>query len=237
MSKNSLFRNSLGGYNKDDVQRYIDDLNVRFTEREDELEAQIKALKKELEILPALKAEKEKAEKLEKELEILKKENSDLSDAIAAQGVELEAKSGELETANSQNLTLMAKVDELTKENTSLHDEYSGKVKELKALSDETEVLKKTLEQEKSDFEKRTEEMLLEIQNQAEKVIERANETADLIVSNAKKKADEEAARYVARENHQVNTEKKKDNLSEMLDSHKGKMDNFFSSIIKAFKG
>ena len=236
MSKNSLFRNSLSGYNKDDVQRYIDDLNVRFTEREDELEAQIKSLKKELEILPELKAEKEKAQKLEKELDVLKKENSDLSCAIAAQGNELETKSGELENSKSENLTLKAKVDELKRENESFHADYSDKIKELKKLSDETEELRKNLDREKAAFEERVEAMLLEIQSQAELVIEKANETAEMIVANAKKKADENVSKAPVRESQFTYTEKKKDNLSEMLDSHKGKMDNFFSSIIKAFK-
>ena len=110
-------------------------------------------------------------------------------------------------------------------------------LKELKKISDETEELKRDLNAEKAEFERRAEAMLLEIQSQAELVIEKANETAEMIVSNARKKADENLAKSPIRESQFSYTEKKKDNLSEMLDSHKGKMDNFFSSIIKAFKG
>ena len=61
MAKNALFRNSIGGYNKNDVTRYIEELNVQYTDRGNELESEIKQLKKELEALPALMAEKEKA--------------------------------------------------------------------------------------------------------------------------------------------------------------------------------
>ena len=96
MAKNALFRNTFCGYNKNDVTRYIEELNVQYTDRGNELEGEIKQLKKELEALPALMAEKERALKLSEENEALKRENKDLSDAIKAQGEELDAKKEEL---------------------------------------------------------------------------------------------------------------------------------------------
>ena len=252
MAKNALFRNSLGGYNKEDVQQYIDDLNVRFCDREDELEAEIKSLKKELEILPELKAEKQKAQELEKENELLKKENSDLSEAIKAQGDKIEEKEEELLKLGIEKEDLSKKFDEITKkfdeltkkydelysQKTLLQSECDEKLRRQKALCEDAEALKRELEFEKADFERRAEDMLGEIQSQAEQVIEKANETAELIVANAKKKAEQSAVRPVRNDYASHSSyDKKKDNLSDMLDSHKSKMDGFFSSIVKAIRG
>ena len=108
--------------------------------------------------------------------------------------------------------------------------------KELEALASETESLRKHLEDDKSAFEKRAEEMLIQIQSQAKAVIDKANETAELIISNAKKKAAE-AAKGGSDSLSLEAPAKKKDGLSDILESHKSKMDSFFSAITKSFMG
>ncbi|MBR2021809.1 MAG: hypothetical protein IJ939_05170, partial [Clostridia bacterium] len=78
MARDSLFRNSIGGYNKDDVNRYIEELGIQYTDRENELEGEIRELRKELEVLPSLIAEKERAAVLDTKLEDLKNEAREL---------------------------------------------------------------------------------------------------------------------------------------------------------------
>ena len=59
MAKDSLFRTSFSGYNKDDVTAYIEDLNIQFNENSVLLENRIKALEKENSIIPTLLEAKE----------------------------------------------------------------------------------------------------------------------------------------------------------------------------------
>lgn len=243
MAKDALFRTGIGGYNKDDVNRYIEELGIQFTEREDELEGEIKELKRELEVLPSLRAEKERAEKLSEELEALKKENADISEAIRAQGEELAAKNEALGSLTAEKDALEIRTKELNdtsealrSDNARLKAEFEIKVKELQALEAETEHLRLELENDKHAFEKRAEDMLVQIQAQAKAVIEKANETAELIISNAKKKAKDVTSGNPDALSADVHT-KKKDGLSDILESHKSKMDSFFSAITKTFMG
>ena len=243
MAKDALFRNSLGGYNKSDVNRYIEELGIQYTERGNELESEIKQLRQELEVLPSLRAEKERAEALDKEIEALKKENADLSEAIKAQGEELEAKKEALSSLTAEKDALDIRIKELSEreeklsaENAKIKAEFELKVKELEALDAETRELKMQIENEKSEFEKRAEEMLVQIQAQAKAAIDKANETAELIISNARKKAGEIASK-VSDGSSDTASPKKKDGLADILESHKSKMDSFFAAIAKTIMG
>lgn len=244
MSKDALFRNSIGGYNKDDVKRYIEDLNIQFTDREGELEAEIKQLKMELEVVPELRKEKERAEVLESELSALRKENGDLSEAIKAQGEELEETKASYNNIKAEKDALDIRVNELIERETKLQGEasklqadYNMKVNELRAMSDETDRIKDALQAEKAEFERRASDMLMQIQDEAKAIIDKANETAELIVSSARRKAQDEASKAPASDTSFTYSDRKKDNLSDILESHKNKMDSFFSGIMKAFKG
>ncbi|MBQ7399011.1 MAG: hypothetical protein IJW06_00935 [Clostridia bacterium] len=242
MAKDALFRNSLGGYNKDDVNRYIEELAVQYTDRENELEGEIKELKKELEVLPSLIAEKERAQILDTKLEDLKNEAKKLAEQLEESKTELEEKSGKLSAVTAEKDALELRIKEMNGANENLRDEnakvkaeYDIKVKELEVMELKTTEIKKQLEDEKIAFEKRAEEMLIQIQSQAKSVIEKANETAELIISNAKKRAS-----GVSKGAHDLSAEvssKKKDGLSDILESHKSKMDSFFSAITKTFMG
>ena len=242
VAKDALFRNSLGGYNKDDVNRYIEELAVQYTDRENELEGEIKELKKELEVLPSLIAEKERAQILDTKLEDLKNEAKKLAEQLEESKTELEEKSGKLSAVTAEKDALELRIKEMNGANENLRDEnakvkaeYDIKVKELEVMELKTTEIKKQLEDERIAFEKRAEEMLIQIQSQAKSVIEKANETAELIISNAKKRAS-----GVSKGAHDLSAEvssKTKDGLSDILESHKSKMDSFFSAITKTFMG
>ena len=245
MAKNSLFRNSLGGYNKNDVNRYIEELGVQYADRGNELEGEIKALKKELEVLPSLLEEKEKAQKLSSENELLKKEISDISEAIKAQGEELEEKKALLTSLTAEKDALEIRVKELierdeklTADNARIAAQAEIKEKELQQSINEYNSYKALLDDEKAEFERRAEEMLLQIQEEARAVIDRANDTANHIVADAKRKADEiKPSVSSSSTSSPVSHEKKKDSLSDMFESHKSKMDSFFAAITKTFRG
>ena len=85
MAKDSLFRISLQGFNKQDVLDYIENLNVRYNKQTKELEGEIDELNKQLEMLPELLKAKENYDKLKEENEILLKEKNDLEEALKAQ--------------------------------------------------------------------------------------------------------------------------------------------------------
>ena len=232
VAKNSLFRSSLGGYSKEDVNRYIDELGIKFSQREDELEGEIKRLKSELEVLPSLIAEKERAKVLDEKLGDLKNEAQGLAKQLEEKTRAFDEASVSLSEVTAQRDALEVRTKELSAECERLHTDVARAKAELEANIRETEALKNQLEDDKNDFEKRAEEMLIQIQAQAKSVIDKANETAELIVSNAKKKSAKgefEAASPAS--------SKKKDGLSDMLENHKSKMDSFFSAITKAFMG
>lgn len=249
MAKNALFRTGFRGYNRNDVTRYIEQLNVLFSDKENELSTQIKVLQNQLEVLPELEKEKERAQRLESELEALKKENADLTDAIGAQGKALEEKEASLADVTAKKDALEMRVGELSERCTLLESEkakrcaeFEVKLRELKELSDETDALKASLYAEKEEFEKNADKMLLQIQNEAKATVDRANETAREIIEQAKKRASSLSTAPLGDTSTKspepsYSTIKKKDSFSELLDSHKSKMDSFFANLSKTLRG
>ena len=250
MAKDALFRNSLGGYNKDDVNKYIEELNVQYTDRGNELETEIRQLRKELEVIPALKADAEKASFLSSEVESLKKETSDLSQAITAQGNELEAKKGEIEALISGKNALELSISHLTQENESLkkeleasrHDfkeekeKLSDKEARLNDLIAENEAKQSALDSEKADFDKQVDDVLAQLQQEAKSIIDKANEAARLIIKDARKKAEGTGTKPYA-PSRPAYTSSKKHEYSEKINGHRSKMDSFFDAITKTLMG
>ena len=230
MAKDSLFRTSLQGFNKQDVTDYIDNLNIRYNKQTDELEDEITALKKELEAMPELIRAKEDYDKLKEENELLQKEKNDLADALKAQGAELEEKEQLLEEAFSENA------------------EYRKRIKQLEATSKDY----LSSNTGRDNFTEEFEEILSQARKEAESVIVRAKELAGEIVDTAKEKArvQEETARAQAQEAIRQSDEavrdnlkkvkylnRKKDELSGIFKNHKTQMDSFFTSITQTLKG
>ena len=75
-----MFRNSRKGYDKSDVNRYIEDMNIRFTTAENHYVSTIRMLERDLD---AARSEPIKAEALQKELEKLKEEIGELKSELA----------------------------------------------------------------------------------------------------------------------------------------------------------
>ncbi len=223
---NALFRNSLGGYNKDDVTRYIEDLNIQFNEHSDELESQIKALKLETEVIPTLKDAAELCPVLDKENTELKKERDDLTQAIKAQGDELtacieekkrleekctalEEKTKELEEKTRQLEEKLSALNLSFSENQNLlssqKNEYEERISAIKREAAEKEAdfisalsqKKQQEEIERRELEEQAEQLLEMARQEAQSVMERANELAEKIIENAKRKARKELSRTV----------------------------------------
>ena len=117
MARDSLFRNSIGGYNKDDVNRYIEELGIQYTDRENELEGEIRELRKELEVLPSLIAEKERAAVLDTKLEDLKNEARELARQLEDEKRELDEKTGLLSTVTAEKDALEIRIKEMNEAN------------------------------------------------------------------------------------------------------------------------
>ena len=230
MAKDSLFRTSLQGFNKQDVLDYIENLNVRYNKQSEVLEGEILELKKELEKLPELIRAKESYDKLKEENELLLKEKNDLDQALKAQSKVLEEKEQLLEEAFAEN------------------SEYAEKLRNMengKAVSSEDS-------QDTESLSKEFEGILSQARNEAKSEIMKAQELARDILDNAKEKAKvhEEEAKEKAQEAIKQSDRavrdnlkkvkylnRKKDELSNIFMSHKSQMESFFTSITQSLKG
>ena len=258
MAKDTLFRNSISGYNKDDVNRYIEELNIQYNDRGDELESEIRQLKKELEVIPELQKEKQRADALASEIDVLKKENSDLSDAIGAQGDKLEETNKELVDALTKKDSLEKDILRLEEKNSVLESENdklrhdvsvlkSGfdseksrleeKNSELRRKLEEVQQMKQNLQNDKDEFDRRVDEILMQIQTEAKAIISKANETAGNIIKDARRKAAEAGIRTSSYSSPSHTQHPRRDEYSEKIDSHKSKMDSFFAAISKTLRG
>ncbi len=227
MAKDSLFRTSLSGFNKQDVTQYIEELNISYNRQTQELEGEINSLKKELEVLPELIQEKEQNKKLCEENEALKKEISDLNEAIKAQGEKSDENEKLLSESLDENKKLLEKLDLIQKEKDALEAECATK---LSRHDEEAKELEAILSQARLE---------------AESVIEKAKSLARQIVDKAKSKARIEADEMVRQSNEAVRDNirkvkylsRKKDELGDIFKNHKSQMDSFFSSISKSLNG
>ena len=237
MAKNSLFRNSVGGYNKADVTAYIENLNIEFEKKIDEYEGEIRVLKQQIEEGQAVSA----------------KEIADLNQAIAAQGEVISGKDGEIAVLAAEKadleariLVLEADVARLTEETEAQKSQITSLTLEaeraVKTLEEEREAMAERLQAEESEFAAHVEETLEQIQTEAEMILKRANETAEVIIANAKKKAAGVASAITSHRSADSSyaprrTGTKTGGVSEIIKSHKSKMEAFFSALTDSLKG
>lgn len=100
-----MFRNSRKGYDKNDVNRYIEDMNIRFTTAENRYVSTIRMLEQDVEKLSAGAG---KAEELESARKALSEANEQLESIKAAYEeakAELEGVKAELEELRSRPIT------------------------------------------------------------------------------------------------------------------------------------
>ena len=104
------FRTGLGGYNKDDVNKYIKDTDIKFSTQIEDLEKAIDDLKAELE---AKKAEIEETQKSAEE-------------SISQIRTELEYKTTALEDISSDYARAIQELEEKKNTNAALNDELGA---------------------------------------------------------------------------------------------------------------
>lgn len=174
MAKESLFRNSIGGYNKDDVNHYIEELGIQYTDRENELEGEIRELKKELEVLPSLIAEKKRAAELETHLKEMNEAYEALQGENAKVKAEFDQKVNELEV-------LKAETEELKKQ---LEDDKSAFEKRAEEMLIQIQV------QAKAVIDKANETAELIIENAKKRALKLSKHEGGLLSEPAPKKKD-----------------------------------------------
>ena len=114
--KKIQFRKAMGGYNREDVNRYIEAMNTKYYEAEEEHRKELKELRAKLEECEAsaaeleeLRSEKEKSDRLIVELngttEKLQNEKEELSREV----LQLREKISELEKTNESNSEIYEK--------------------------------------------------------------------------------------------------------------------------------
>ena len=159
------FRESFRGYNRSDVNSYIEQINQKFNRREEELKKEIDALKNG----DALKNDSD-TQKLQEQIELLKAENAALLQ----------------ENGTLRENPYEDEVIALQRENETLRENPFEK--ELIALRNENE----TLRSEKLKADENSSKIgniLIVASNNAEKIIENARNEAGKIIAEANVKA------------------------------------------------
>ncbi len=134
---NVVFRTVFKGYSKEDVNKYIEEMNVQFKMSSDDFERSLSSYKLKAEELEKLNSEKDdQLSELNKENESLKKSQSELKDTVQKKESDILALNNKI---NSLNKEISDKNDELEKINLSLADEKSNsdKIDEYRRKNDE----------------------------------------------------------------------------------------------------
>ncbi len=98
-----MFRNSRKGYDKNDVNRYIEDMNIRFTTAESRYISTVRMLEQDIENLKASAGKDEELKNVQAELEALKTVLADKESTLEITKVELQNVRTELEEVKSRS--------------------------------------------------------------------------------------------------------------------------------------
>lgn len=79
-----MFRNSRKGYDKNDVNRYIEDMNIRFTTAEQQYLSTIRMLENDLERAKEVPTNQEENERMKEEISLLKAQLEDKERELSA---------------------------------------------------------------------------------------------------------------------------------------------------------
>lgn len=173
----TLFRKALNGYNKNDVNDYIENMSLRAKKREDELEAKISKLEKALEETEK-RAETAEKRDFSEEAAAYEKKISEFEQKIDECEKITEAKSEYIEKLES---SLEQKDAEISKYSARLSDNEKS-IKEAVELSDKAK--------QYDNLSRRLGEIMLNAGNAAEKIVSDANDKASALLADASKKRD-----------------------------------------------
>ncbi len=239
MSNTKLFKSAISGYNKEEVMKYIQNMDIQFSDTKAVLEGEIRTLNKTIEDLN----EKVAAyETLTREIESLTLEKDSLQQAISAQGEKISETQCLLEEANSANQVLEQRALRAESQSAALEEKCNNYEEQNKALREN--LSEATLHLEQSLDMSEVEEILAQARAQASDLIARAKLVADKIISDAKEKAQYDAQKTVSESNQIVRENidkvryltKRKNQLGEIFKDHKSKVDSFFDSISDTLK-
>ena len=178
MSKSSkLFRQSLSGYNKNDVNEYIEEIDLRAKKREEELETKISKIESELQKMTE---------------RVMTAEARDFSEEAAVYEEKikaLEEKLSESDKINEAKSEYTEQLEASLVEKNSQINDLSEKVYKLeKKVADANSTLEKAAQYD--SLSHRLGEIMLGAGNTAEKIIADANEKASSLIAQAAEKRD-----------------------------------------------
>lgn len=216
-----LFSVSLLGFSREEVAAYIAEMNRSFKETGANYEAQIASLKEETE---KLKAENLNCGEIQKEL-------SARDEKIASLEEELERLRNDVENAR---LAVTAAEDHAK--------DAENAVVQLKTDLEAERIKSAAMEANAKEYDAMLADVngiLASARRKAEEVVEEAEKRAKAIVSDAEEKAQSQANAIEAASEEKVAENMKKvkylyrrqDELNEIFQDHKAKVDAFFSSL------
>jgi hypothetical protein len=220
--KNSMaFRNSIGGFNKDDVNNYILRMNRDFKEKELDYKDELDNLREQLNIND--KDTKKQLDEKNEQIAVLeshntylesanialgdaKKENADLSDALSA----LEEKLAAADKIIVEQRGLIEKqaldLDTLTAAKTSAEKTAEALSEELGQLTDSNESASDEVIEKAHRYDqisRQIGDIVINANKTADEIIERANDRADRVVKSAEDEADSRR-KYIADMSEQI---------------------------------
>ncbi|MBQ7822440.1 MAG: hypothetical protein IJ391_09205 [Clostridia bacterium] len=172
-----LFRKTLNGYNKNDVNDYIENMSIRAKKREEELEARIAKLESSLDEVNKRAAEAE---------------SRDFSEEAAVYEEkirELEEKISDCEKVNAAKSEYIEKLEASLVEKNAEINEHTARIFQMEqTINEATGTLEKAAQYD--NLSRRLGEIMLGAGNTAEKIVADANEKAASLIAEASKKRD-----------------------------------------------
>jgi len=243
MPNDKLFRSAIGGYNKDDVIKYIEDLNIRSTQTKEELEGEIRTLKAQLSELEELREIKTKYEELVVVHQQLLSEKDSLEQNVESLNDKLCLSKAELDKARDDGVreaeafrTLAAeRQEQLNKLEAQLkieHEALESARQNCSELEEKSTELSKENAALTAKTTELTEQMSLQLQNfseepeideeavsaQVQEVLEKSRNEAKELIDRAKVMADRIISE--AREKASVDCEKVKAESQELVSNN-----------------
>ena len=179
-----LFKKSLNGYNKNDVNDYIESMSIRAKKREDEFDAKISELEAKIAELEKALAETEKR--------AIDAENRDFSAEAAVYDekiLELELKLEDCEKVNTAKTEYIDKLEASLVEKNAEINEHTARIFQMeKSINEANDTLQKASQYD--SLSHRLGEIMLGAGNTAEKIVADANEKAASLIAEASEKRD-----------------------------------------------
>jgi chromosome segregation ATPase len=187
----AIFKTSvMGGFKKDEVLKFIDELDAKHKAREEELSKKIEELSESLSSAEEKNGEFEAKEMLlEDAIAAEKEENNLLGETVGQLTAQLQTLRGEAEENARREKSLKGEIDWLKTQLRDAADEQAVKDSVIEGLENDVRQLQDEIERF-GDSEEKIARVLMDARYTADKILKDARENADTELEKAQSKID-----------------------------------------------